>query len=254
MKTQPAELYTEISTWLSDPNADYWAGVKLYEKYGPDIRLKLRVFPAGDFLGNKKTLRYELEKLVKKKSLLHSRSVKPVSTSPDQPGKEVSEKVSIPKTNDGYLRKEFPQLKFSDLPDDLKVLVVDKIALYHKANELREKKFDAATDQERLDLNAGEIEARMENKLIWDELNHFQQTGKVLGKHPRFARQKEIEKLALLTREQLFKKKQNFPSSISKAKKAIKDNPGDEQLIIKKQLLLEKYQWQQREVDRLLGL
>ena len=256
----------ELKKWLDDPARDYFKGVQLYARYGTDVRLKQRVFPAGPHANNQKLLHYELGKEFERMSaapmpLLTSEAPKEQEvpqneilpeTTPQEPTEGIQ--VPIPETTQGYLRKEFPQIKFDTLPDELKVLIVDRIALFHKAKDAREKKFEATTDEDRLKWNSIEIESRIENQQIWDELNHYQQTGGILGKHPRFERMKAIEKLQALSREQLFKRKQNFPSAISKAKTAIREAGDDEELIIKKQALLDKYAWQEKEVDRLLGL
>lgn len=249
----------ELKSWLDNPGRDYFAGVKLYEKYGDDVRLKMRVFPAGPFINNQTLLHYELEKVYKTLSKTDKAETDKTILSRQEEKTEIIKPVlpviavqTDPKQ--GYLRKEFPKLKFEDLPDDLKVLVIDARISYGKAQKAREEKFNANTDEERLEHNLTEIENRLENKLIWKELNHFQETGMVLGEHPRFAQKKEIAKLQELSREELFKKKQNFPSAISKANKAIREAGEDEDLIAKKKSLLDKYEWQEREVDRLLGL
>jgi len=246
----------DLRLWLENPSRDYFVGVKLYDKYGDDIRLKLRVFPAGPFINNIKTLQYELEKIYKAKmpaatTVVHPKETKPKEEKPVYIPRPAIQKPENPE--EGYLRKEFPKLDFANLPDDLKILVIDSRTSYHKAQDARDKKFVAETDEERLKWNITEIEARMENTLCWKELNHFQLTGKILGKHPRFARMKELQKLQSLNREELFKKKKNFPPSISKAKKALKA-AKDEVTRHKKQCLLDKYEWQEKEVDRLLGI
>jgi hypothetical protein len=141
------------------------------------------------------------------------------------------------------------------LPDTLKILVVDRISLYQKANEAREKMFAPdLTDEERFELNKINIESRLENQQIWDELNYFQEHGTELKKHWKFKQQIELEKLQALSRKELMLLLQNLPSARSKAHKAIKENPEDDEILLKKRILLRKYDWQEKEANKLMGI
>ncbi len=249
----------EIKQWLDDPSRDYFQGVKLYERYGDDVRLKLRVFPMGPMLGNQRQLHYELDKIYTARFGAvpgAHKKVKPVQAAQAPTRKDEPVKVPVPatETTEGYLRKEFPKINYETLPDPLKVLVVDRIALFNKAKHARDQMFSADNNEDRGKWSRIQAESIIANKLIWKELNHFNETGKILGEHPNFSRMKELEKLQAMSREQLFKKKKNFPSAISKANKAIKKSGDDEEIIARQKTLLEKYSWQEKEVDRLLGL
>lgn len=252
----------DLKQWLDNPTRDYYVGVKLYEKYGDDLRLKIRVFPSGPMISNQKILQYELQKVydgsaknVKNKAP-ESKPIQAVAE--EKPADQTEEKpqtrVPIPESTEGFLRKEFPKIQFGSLPNELKILVVDRIALYHAANAAREAKFEAISDEERLKLNTEEIQSRIKNDEIWAELNHYQETGEILGKHPLFERYRFAEKLKGLTKESLIKMKKNFPPSVSKVKKAIREAGDNAELVLKKNALLEKYEWQEKEVDRMLGL
>ena len=248
----------DLRSWLNNPSRDYFQGVALYQKYGVDIRLKMRVFPSGDFLNNRKLLLYELQKTfdqLEEQPLLPGEvAVVPQPAADMQIPEVPAAIVAIPFSVKGYLRKEFPRIDYATLPDELKILLVDRISLYNRAKEAREKKFAATTDEERLHWNSLEIRARIENKLIWDELNHFNEHGVVLGKHPRFKLDATLEQLRKLSREELFMKKHNLPSAISKARKALREDPANTALVAKKELLLQKYKLQEKEINRLLGL
>jgi hypothetical protein len=253
-----------IKAWLDNPSRDYFEGVKLYERYGDDVRLKVRVFPAGPFLGNQRQLHYELEKIYKSSAGKVAKESKPLlqkQEKPEEPAQEIPQdpepvKVPVPQveTTEGYLKKEFPNINYETLPDPLKVLVVDRIALFNKAKYAREQMFAADNDDDRGKWSRIQAESMIANKLIWKELHHYNQSGKILGEHPNFTKMKELEKLQAMSREQLYKKKKNFAPSISKANKAIREANGDEDIIARQNVLLEKYAWQEKEVDRLLGL
>lgn len=251
----------DLKKWLDNPTRDYFVGVELYQKYGDDMRLKIRVFPNGPFLGNQKLLHYELQKIYNLKQAIASIVVTKVSVQKDQEAEtktqeSTPEEVPVPvvETTEGYLRKEFPKINYETLPDPLKVLVVDRIALFNKAKHAREQMFAADNDDDRGKWSRIQAESMIANKLIWKELHHYNETRKILGEHPNFARMKEMEKIQAMSREQLFNKKKNFESARSKAKKALSKANGDEKIIARQNALLEKYAWQEKEVDRLLGL
>lgn len=254
----------DLKQWLDDPSRDYYRGVELYNKYGDDVRLKLRVFPQGHFEGNQKLLHYELEKIVQrvnapKDSYLVSKNVQEEKPEEIQPASEQPtepEKVLVPvvETTEGYLRKEFPNINYETLPDQLKILVVDRIALFNKAQHARRQMFEADNDDQRGKWARIQAESHIANRAIWEELNYYNESGKILGEHPAFARMKEMERLQAMTKEQLYKKKKNFAPSISKANKAMREAGDNEEIIARQKMLLEKYAWQEKEVDRLLGL
>jgi hypothetical protein len=79
-----------LKKYLAKPvkERDYWEGVKLYDKLGSDVRLKLRVFPRGPFQGNKDTLNYELEKIVSGSKSQISGSKKEVAPAAKKPEKK----------------------------------------------------------------------------------------------------------------------------------------------------------------------
>jgi len=256
---------TKISAWLSlpDQERDYFTGIALYQEFGDNPRLKSLVFVReNNFPANKKNLAYELTKLIAGVKLPPKRSKIDKSESakvsrPTLPPKDaiVVDKVTTKKvlTNNQSLRKEFPKLVFEELPDSLKILVVNKGILFNKAKEAREKLEQATTDQERLKWNKILTDSMLENQQIWDELNYFQSHKKVLGKHPSFSQAKELEKLKAMTTKQLIQKQRNIPTYISKANKAIKENPKDEKILKAKRAIIQKYEWMNTEIDKLMA-
>lgn len=114
-------------------------------------------------------------------------------------GAEVVTDASLP------LREEFPFLNDKECPNELKILVADKITAW--------KEYSAAHDQ-LLKIESGELvlskeeqseiaekakTAFEENQAIYDELNAYKETGKVLGKHPIFKTlqfQREVEEMS----------------------------------------------------------
>lgn len=120
----------------------------------------------------------------------------------------VSEIVSeeSEKTEDSSLslREEFPFLNSADCPNELKILVADKITAWKIYNENHAKllKIEAGelevSVEEQTEIARLATEAFDENQKIYDELNTYKETGKVLGVHPLFKSlqmQREVEEM-----------------------------------------------------------
>ena len=262
----------EIKDWLAIPELerDYFTGIALYQKYGDNPRLKNLVFTSSNnFPGNKRSLAYELGKIANQKVVavvgrpsgkiaaqkLMKKTIKPKEEIKSTEKSEApAPETKTVKTPESSLRKDFPKLIFSELTNELKILVIDRISLFNTAKEARKQLDEATTDEDKKRLTKFITVSMLENQQIWDELNHFQNTKKVLGKHPIFSQKAAITKLESMSRAELFSLKQNIPSYVSKAKKAIKENPNDAKLIKRKRALLETYAWKEKQVDRLLNM
>lgn len=79
-------------------------------------------------------------------------------------------------------------------PDEFKILMADKITAWNAYLKLHEYllKIESgeieAADYEKADIAKDAVTAFDENQKIYDELNAYQTTGKVLGLHPIFKR------------------------------------------------------------------
>ncbi|WP_026755037.1 hypothetical protein [Sediminibacter sp. Hel_I_10] len=100
------------------------------------------------------------------------------------------------------LRDEFPFLSADDCPDELKVLVADKMTAYGKFKDSREeikKLLEAgASEDEIFELAKVSVENFELNLDIYDELNYYKNEGEILGKHPIFEMtmlQKKVDEL-----------------------------------------------------------
>jgi hypothetical protein len=116
------------------------------------------------------------------------------------------------------LKDEFPFLKEDDCPDEFYILVGKKFNHYdayvaaHK--DLLVTISDTENDADPIALTQEEINALARkavenfvvNQQIWEELNHYKETGKVLGKHPVFVEYKLKEKVDNLTVEEVTKR------------------------------------------------
>lgn len=120
------------------------------------------------------------------------------------------------------LRKEFPFLGRKNCPDQLKILVADKITAY----EDYVKGHEALYDPEKiLKVSGPTVEAFLNNRDIFAELNHYKETGQLLGKHPIFAQGSRIEEIRKMSVPELVKLKDSLTNNIDRTKKKIKDDP-----------------------------
>lgn len=244
-------MHEEIISWFEN-GCKYASGVELYQKFGRDMRLKRFVFlPQNNSAAVLARLRSELASLVG----IDPDKWKPKPKKQDipQPDPATVRKIQMKINPEKSLKMAFPKIDYSKLPDVLKILTMDRISLFHKANAARRRWFDAKTDTERLAANGEEISCRRENLLIWEELNHFNKTGEILGKHPRFRWDQLFNELKAKSKKQLFTMLTNMPSYRCKVKSALA-SLTDEADIARKMALLEKYDEKEQIIRKLLEL
>jgi hypothetical protein len=149
---------------------------------------------------------------------------------------------SLPKIDAKSIRVEFPFLSLPDCPDEFKILMADKITAWNRYLECHEEMLRiesgavVETDLRKADLANNAINAFDENQKIYDELNAYQTTGMILGKHPIFKRLQLTREVETMTPAQLNNYKGSSAkyfsdnrSSLAKAEKA--KNPEKIELI-----------------------
>lgn len=147
--------------------------------------------------------------------------------------KEVETLKLAPKLDAKAIRVEFPFLNDKDCPDELKILVADKITVWNRYLEIQEhiQKAEAGEVVENTDtlaiLAKEAVESFDENQKIYDELNCYQTTGKVLGVHPIFKKLQLSREVETMTADELIKYKASSAkyfsvnkTALAKAKKA----------------------------------
>lgn len=129
------------------------------------------------------------------------------------------------------LRDEFPFLRNADCPDELKILVNDKLNHYdgyvaaHKAllvlvaEEGQEPV--AMSDDEIFALAKAAVENFEMNQKIYEELECYKNTGKILGKHPIFKERKIRESIENASLPQLTKRQSNLVNYINRTKREL---------------------------------
>ena len=151
------------------------------------------------------------------------------------------------------LRDEFPFLASPDCPDEFKILVHDMINAYSDYVDGHKRLFEATTGEELQEIAAGVVEDYLENHLIWDELNHFKATGKILGKHEIFATTDRMLEIRNMSTAEHTKLHNNLKSNISKTKKLVEKDPGHKNTADRKQSIA-NWEVELVEVKRILGL
>lgn len=133
-----------------------------------------------------------IEEEVPKKDAQKKESVKDFVPSPDT-------------VERNRLRDDFPFLKDADCPNELKILVSDKITAYdnyvnaHNKLQLHVNGTHPLSEEEQAELTRVSVESFEENRSIYAELDHFKSTGKILGDHPIFRKlqlSREVESMA----------------------------------------------------------
>lgn len=124
-------------------------------------------------------------------------------------------------------REKYPFLKSPDCPQELKILVHDMFSAYDAYREAHAKLDTANTQDENLLNAATVVENYLENRAIWAELDHYKETGEVLGKHEMFDLLKMRAEIAAMTDIALVNKIKNVKPNITKAKNALEKATDD---------------------------
>lgn len=109
------------------------------------------------------------------------------------------------------LREEFPFLNDTDCPEVFYIVVGKKISTYKAWQDAQQKL--AAIEAKEVEATGDEVEALAitaeacfrENQELYNELNHYAQTGEILGKHPLFRESVAKREVEAMTLEQLSK-------------------------------------------------
>lgn len=144
------------------------------------------------------------------------------------------------------LWQQFPFLREKDCPDVFKILTADMVTAYHAYMDAQPKLHDALTDEDRKAIADSVKENFTINKLIWDELEHYQANKQILGAHPIFEKQKEEAEIAALATPDLVKKIEALDRNVKRntkkskdEKKSTEDREKSAELAAKQQELLD---------------
>lgn len=116
------------------------------------------------------------------------------------------------------VRVEFEFLGHKDCPNELKILVADKITAWNNYLNAHDQLQQLAngtltvSKEEEVALTKEAVECYEENQRIYDELNAYKATGKVLGAHPIFKKLKVSREVDEMNMDALL----NFRNSTAK--------------------------------------
>ncbi len=266
-------MKNEILTYLQfDRNFD--TGVRIYYKYGRNKYLLRKFNIQGGSKENIELLHYKLFQLtgLPERNFLEIMR-KPIAPPPEpaekkmiepQPAqapsleKEMVEPAAQPQTitpieaTKKRIRDEFPFLSEKNCPDSFKILVADMITSYEKYIEAHKQLFDVKDEKDAFDVADKVIDNYLENRAIWDELNHYKETGKILGKHKYFEGEKRRKELMKKTVPELIKLKEQLEMNVWRNQKNIKDDPKPH-LLKDRQKRIAKYEKDLETVNFLLN-
>lgn len=182
----------EIISYLTGPR-NFAEGVRLYGLHGQNRMLKRR-FAVDDTEFTRTLLVEELRKLAglsdaefRRLPRLARRQPVVTETVP-QPQKE-SCNVPAPESVMRMVRfrDRYPFLKYPDCPDILKVLVADMFTAYDAYRESFERLQEMPDEATAESMAEAEktVTAYLNNRAIWAELDHYRDTGLILGNHPK---------------------------------------------------------------------
>ena len=139
------------------------------------------------------------------------------------------------------LHDEFPFLDEDDCPEELKILVADKRKHYRKWVDAHKVLMVVATEagvtvsmtnEQIFDIAVQAIENFEINQAIYEELDHYNKEGKILGEHPIFLKRKLKDGVDAMTMADAAKRQNNLENySRRDAKalaKALEENNVDE--------------------------
>ena len=134
------------------------------------------------------------------------------------------------------IRDEFPFLKRNDCPDVLKILVADMLTSHERYVKAHEQLFEVAHKSEDVCFDTAEevVSNYLTNRQIWNELEHYKKTGKLLGEHPVFDEMRKKEAAEKMTVEEMEKKIFNLNRQLKYRQKRLKNNRKNENVAERK--------------------
>lgn len=249
----------QIMHWITHDRS-FEAGAEIFRTNSKHQGLIRKFSLQGETKENWEILNYQLSKLAEVEEAVWRRLLrKPVVAVDNTDYNDPEVRAALledvpPEVRKVFrLRQEFPFLNEKECPNELKILVADLLTTHDRYIADREKLFAAATPEEIAELSASVVENYLENREIWDELNHFKAEGKPLGVHPVWQRSARLEELQKLSNAELIKLSKNIPTNISRIAKKLEEDPGNKETP-NRQVALENYKWELEEVKKMLNL
>lgn len=212
------------------------SGVKLYMELGPSMSFKMILNRQGFTDYNHRLLLEELRKVAgitqDEFTAIINQKVQKHAAAESQPEPVTHQEVvafvgglpeNIRKTI--KLREEFPFLKEKSCPEVLKILVNDMITDYEAYMQAHERLFTALTPEDFAAASADVVENYLENRIIWEELNHYKEKNEFLGQHPVFSQMVRLEEIRSMSGTELVKLQNSLQNNIARNRKSVADDP-----------------------------
>lgn len=230
------ELKHDISQWLQN-GAPFRPGLELYVKVvgrGHSTIYILR--------------KYSLSNHSALITALSRRAGIQLEIKPNRP------QVPVKKAPDGKrkIRQDYTFLDEPNTPQELKILVANKITAYNEYKKYHAKLFDCKSAQEELDVSSHLVENYIENHIIHKELHHYQRTKTILGHHPIFEEMKRLKTYRNTSTRELLKKHHRIKHNIWRIQKLIQE--GDKpHLLFQRQQKLASYALELQQIETIMG-
>ena len=187
---------------------------------------------------NKRMLQYQLckaagitekeAKIIKSQAIVKA-EIPTLINSNDENIKSVIElNVAKRKLDKIKLREQFPFLNDVNCPNELKILVSDKITHYYNYCEAHPKLTISSSEGDIFNASSDTVENWLLNRLIYKEFEYYQKNKKLLMKHPIFKLIKRESEIVSMTVADIFKLHSQLKMNIWRNKKWIEEEPGSE--------------------------
>lgn len=226
--------------YLSGPRP-YATGVSLYERFGtnPVLKRAFQTRPESRLL--RITLIEELRKLsgvsVKELERIPRRAASVLQadiTPPAQPTPAPGGNTPVPPAEVKRIRfrERFPFLSSPDCPDILKILVNDMFASFDAYREAHRRLAALSPDtppETAAPLAATAVEEMLNDRAVWNELEHYREHGRPLGEHPKVKEAERWREYREMSDLDLLRTSKNAASNLSKMKAKISKDTGEEE-------------------------
>lgn len=150
------------------------------------------------------------------------------------------------------LREVYPFLNDPGCPLELQALVTQRITSYHQYRNLWIKLFECDTPELCAEVAGKIVDAYIDNRDSFEELEYYKKNGKVLGKHPIFKQFKDERKLRSMSNKELIALQKKLKNNIWRAKSEIakEDKPH---LLDKRRLRIKENEWKLEIIKSIIG-
>ena len=185
-----------IHRWLMS-GAEVQEGLRLLDIYAPNAHLHRLVSLRPDKFKHL---------LIQKLSALAAQSSSPV----------------LLHSNRSSFREQWSFLDEEGCPNELKILVADKITAYRNYTSAHRKLFSCTSRQDCFATAKKVVENFLENRKILSELAYYKEHHTLLGKHPIFGEVKRLVELRRLPITELFRRKTNLEEAVWRIQSELK--------------------------------